>query len=46
MQDTQESIRTVVVLKKEDDLKLMEFLYKRLIDYKDPNKREAIWDKF
>ena len=40
------------VLNEEGELKLVEFLkdnellYKRLMDHKDPNKREAVWDKF
>ena len=50
---TEESKRTVAVFKEEDELKPVEFLKdnellynKRLMDYKGPNKREAIWDKF
>ena len=49
---TKESKRTVVVFKDEDEMKLFEFqkdnelLYnQRLVYYKDPNKREAIWNK-
>ena len=46
----EESKRTVLVFNEEDELKLVEFfkdnelLYKRPMDYKDPNKRKAIWD--
>ena len=48
-----ESKRTVVVYNEEDELELVEFLNdsellynKKLMDYKDPNKREAVWHKF
>ena len=46
---TEESKRTVTAFKEEDEMKLVEFLRdnellhkKRLMEYKDPNKREAL----
>ena len=49
---SEESKRTVSVLNKEDEYKLMEYptdnelLYnKRLMDYKDRHKNETVWDK-
>ena len=50
---SEESKRVVAVFNKEEELKRVEFLKdnellhsKRFIDYKDPNKREAVLDKF
>ena len=49
---TEESKGTIVVFK-QDEMKFVELLKdnellynKRLMDYKDPNKGEALWDKF
>ena len=50
---TKESERTIVVFKEEDEMKRVEFLRDNKpvynnghMDYKDPNKRWALWDKF
>ena len=52
-QKAQEERKRTIAVFKEDDMKLIEFLRdsellynKRLMDNKDPNKRETLWDKF
>ena len=49
---TKESKKTIAVLKEEDEMRNVEFmrdyellLNKRLMDYKDQNNIEALWDK-
>ena len=50
---TEESKWIIAVFKEEQEMKLVEFLRdyellcsKKVMDYKDPNKTEALWDKF